>query len=181
MEYIQGKAASVSTSSIPSPSPPTAAPIAPVAAPVLVPVTHSPAKGSSLIPTTAIHVAAWKKMVAKYGYTYLPFHEYQLAKITNIWTEWVSGLNGYLSTRELEEGCGPTWRRNQKGLKTDCSRRKKVADLITQLAAKRNWTVDLTLRFIRDQYELARKPDNVFCFPTARSFCDFLQKKRGDG
>jgi hypothetical protein len=76
---------------------------------------------------------------------------------------------------------GTDLEKNQKGLKTDRSRRKKVMDLITQLSAKRNWTVDLAPRFIRERYELARKPNNVLCFPTARSFCDFLQKKRGDG
>jgi hypothetical protein len=70
MEYIQGKAASVSTSSIPPPGPPTAAP---VAAPVPVPVAKSPAEGSSLIPT-AVHLAAWKKMAAKYSDARLQRH-----------------------------------------------------------------------------------------------------------
>ncbi|KAJ7271728.1 hypothetical protein C8J57DRAFT_1507642 [Mycena rebaudengoi] len=103
----------------------------PVSAPV--PVAQSPAEGSSLIPTP-VHLAAWKKFASKYrdarpqrhlwewvdlgkGRIYLPFYEYHLvAKITDLWTEWVTGLNGYVSTRELEEEWGPSWRRSQKGL-----------------------------------------------------------------
>jgi hypothetical protein len=114
--------------------------------------------------------------------SYLPYYEYQPAsRITDIWEEWTTGLNGFLSTRELEEGWGPSWRRNQRPLKTERSRRKKVVDLILKLESKRNWTTDLALRFTRERYEMARDSNGKLLYPTARSFADYLQKKAEAG
>jgi hypothetical protein len=81
----------------------------------------------------------------------------------------------------LEEEWGPAWRRNHKPKKTERSRRKKVVYLIGKLANKRNWTVDLALRFIQERYELAKTPSGQRAFPTPRSFCDYLQKQPKDG
>jgi Transcriptional activator of glycolytic enzymes len=54
---------------------------------------------------------------------WLPHYIYpELASITAIWEEWANSLNGYLSTRELEERWGAKWRRNLPGLKTAHSR-----------------------------------------------------------
>ncbi|KAJ7262841.1 hypothetical protein C8J57DRAFT_1513088 [Mycena rebaudengoi] len=153
-----------------------------ITTPTSTPHLVLPPAGVCLTPSE-VQVAAWKAMAEKYGEgrlrrhqgewinsgvkanTYRPYYQYQdLAKISDVWSEWVTGLNGHLSTRELEEG-----------------RRKKAVNLITQLAAKRNWTVDLALRFIHDRYELARKPNNQLRFPTVRSFFDYLQKKPDNG
>ena len=45
------------------------------------------------------------------------------------------------------------WRRNEGGLKTEGGRRAKVTTLIEELAAKRNWSVSLALRFIKEKYK----------------------------
>jgi hypothetical protein len=181
-----------------SPSAPTST-ASVITTPTSTPHIVLPPAGVCLTPSE-VQVAAWKAMAEKYGEarlrrhqwewidsgvkanTYRPYYQYQdLAKISDVWSEWVTGLNGHLSTRELEEGWGPKWRRDVNGLKTESSRRKKAVNLITQLAAKRNWTVDLALRFIHDRYELARKPNNQLRFPTVRSFFDYLQKKPDNG
>jgi hypothetical protein len=83
------------------------------------------------------------------------------------------GLNGFLSTRELEEGWGARWRRNHSGLKTENGRRKKVVTLVTELSQKPGWTVALALRFLQDQYGASYK--------TPRKFCEFLQAKSNMG
>lgn len=138
----------------------------------------------------------WQKLVNKYGdarlrrhqwewvtkgpraNTWLPYYQYQTVnKITDVWTEWVTGLNGHLSTRELEEEWGPAWCRNKGAVKTPRSRRKKVVDLIIRLSGKRNWTTDLALRFIRDHCELGRDVNGKLRFANPRDFFEYLQKK----
>ncbi|KAK7049044.1 hypothetical protein R3P38DRAFT_3620573 [Favolaschia claudopus] len=142
-------------------------------------------------------VAAWQALVHRFGdarlrnhqwewltagpkpNSYLPYYTYQpVPKITDIWTEWTIGLNGFLSTRELEETFSrPSWRRDVGSVKTERSRRKLVVDLVIKLSEKSNWNVDLALQFVRDRYELARDPSGKPLFKTVRAFCDFLGKK----
>jgi hypothetical protein len=50
-----------------------------------------------------------------------------------------------------------------------------------KLSQKRNWTVELALRFVRDRYELGRMPDGQPRFSTVRGFCDYMQKKPKNG
>ncbi|KAK7024129.1 hypothetical protein R3P38DRAFT_3270510 [Favolaschia claudopus] len=164
---------------------------------VALPAPHSlnasDASSSHLIQ----HHAAWQALVQKFGdirlrnhqwewltagpkpNSYLPYYTYQpVSKISDIWVEWTTGLNGFLSTRELEEAFSrPSWRRDVSSVKTERSRRKLVVDLITNLSEKRNWNIDLALRFIRDRYELARDASGKPLFKTVRAFCDFLGKK----
>ncbi|KAJ6453431.1 hypothetical protein C8R47DRAFT_1168239 [Mycena vitilis] len=144
--------------------------------------THvAPTEGVSLVASEA-QVAAWNLLVEKYG-ARLPYYTYhpKPAKITDVWVEWTTGLNGCLSGRELEEGWGPAWRRNVKTVKTERSRRLKIINLIEKLAAKRNWNLELALRFIRDRYEEGRAPGGQRLFPTVRSFIDYLQKQPKEG
>lgn len=101
-------------------------------------------------------------------YTYQPVNT-----ICELWEEWSKGLNGFLSTRELEEGWGAKWRRNHNGLKTENGRRKKVVALVTELSKKQGWNVALALRFLQDQYEASYK--------TPRKFCEYLQAKNNMG
>ena len=104
---------------------------------------------------------------------YLPFYAFQpVSVITDIWTEWSSGLNGFLAVRDLEETWGARWRRNNAGLKTEMGRRKKVIQLVEKLAAKPNWNTALALRFIQTTCE--RKW-------TVRKFCVHLQKAAVSG
>jgi hypothetical protein len=108
------------------------------------------------------------------GEKWLPRYTYQtVQKISDIWEEWSYGLNGYLSTRELEEGWGAKWRRNNSGLKTENGRRKKVVQLITDLSQKQGWNTQLALRFLQDRYEGS--------FKTPRKFCEYLQAKSNAG
>ncbi|KAK7048472.1 hypothetical protein R3P38DRAFT_2687704 [Favolaschia claudopus] len=149
------------------------------------------------IATSDTQIAAWKALAQKFGdarlrthqwewltsgpkpNSYLPYYTYQpVSKISDIWTEWTIGLNGFLSARELEESFSrPSWRRDVGSVKTERSRRKLVVDLITKLSEKRNWNIDLALRFIRDRYELAQDASGKPLFKTVRAFCDFLGKK----
>ncbi|KAJ7192828.1 hypothetical protein GGX14DRAFT_406041 [Mycena pura] len=65
--------------------------------------------------------------------------------------EHTNGLNGFLSVRELDDGWDAAWRRNQKGHKSEQSRRRKVISLIDALMKNRHWTEEQTLTFIRDR------------------------------
>jgi Transcriptional activator of glycolytic enzymes len=114
------------------------------------------------------HMWTWE------GQGFMPYYTFQpVNTICEIWEEWSSGLNGFLSTRDLEERWGARWRRNTSGLKTENGRRKKVVGLVMELAAKPNWNVALALRFLQDRYEGAYK--------TPRKFCEFLQAKSNVG
>jgi hypothetical protein len=131
--------------------------------------------------------ADWDHLVQKYGdqhlqrhpmwnwegERWLPRYTYQTVHtISDIWEEWSHGLNGYLSTRELEEEWGAKWRRNNSGLKTENGQRKKVVQLIGDLSQKQGWNVQLALRFIQDKYEGPFTP---------RKFCEYLQTKSNAG
>ena len=108
------------------------------------------------------------------GQGFMPYYVFQpVNSIREIWEEWSRGLNGFLSTRELEEHWGARWRRNTSGLKTENGRRKKVVGLIDELTKKPNWNVALALRFLQDRYGAAYK--------TPRKFCEFLQAKSNMG
>jgi hypothetical protein len=98
---------------------------------------------------------------------WLPVYMYQpVNHITDIWTEWSTGIDGFLPTRDLTECWGARWRRNHAGQRTESSRRMKVVKLILELSSKHLWNTNLALRFLRDQYEQQFK---------ARSFCDYLK------
>lgn len=104
-------------------------------------------------------LAKWNTLTTKYGEgrvyrhtwdwvqgDFLPVYLYQPAdQLTDYWTEWTEGIGGYLSTRELTEGWGAKWRRNNGGQRTECGRRKRVIDLVTALSARPNWDVRLAL------------------------------------
>jgi hypothetical protein len=99
---------------------------------------------------------------------YLPRYEYQpVSRIMDVWTEWASGLNGYISVRDLTERWGPKWRRNVARRKTESARRKVIVDLICELSKKPNWDLPLALRFLQQKYEPTFK---------ARAFSEFLTK-----
>ncbi|KAH0829061.1 hypothetical protein J3R83DRAFT_2518, partial [Lanmaoa asiatica] len=132
----------------------------------------------------------WAQLTTKYGHAKLDAHEWEwrgddwlptyryqpVSVITDLWTEYVDGLNGHLSTRELKDRWGAKWRRNEGGLKTEGGRRAKVITLIEQLSSRVNWNVPLALRFLKEKYET----DPAY-LNKARAFCDYLQKDKGTG
>jgi hypothetical protein len=136
------------------------------------------------------HSEKWAALLVKYGREKLDAHEWEwrngdwlpryryqpVDAITDIWTEYVDGLNGCLSTRELKDRWGAKWRRNEGGLKTEAARRTKVVALVERLSAKPNWNVPLALRFLVEKYETS--PAFV---GKVRAFCDYLQKGGGAG
>ncbi|KAK7043502.1 hypothetical protein R3P38DRAFT_3259576 [Favolaschia claudopus] len=180
--------ATATTIPAPAPAPPPAASL-----------TETTSVTSENVPlaTSEAQIAAWQALAHRFGdarlrahqwewltsgpkpNSYLPYYSYQpVPKISDIWTEWTTGLNGFLSTRELEETfTRPSWRRDVGSVKTERSRRKLVVDLITKLSEKPNWNVELALRFIRDRFELGRDPLGKPLFKTVRAFCDYLGKK----
>lgn len=156
-------------------------------------VTHplsSPQPAHSILPspTTTSHDSAqktkWAELVAHFDEAHLRQHEWEwsskdkdwlpiykyqaVVNISDIWTEWAEGIGGFVSVRDLTERWGARWRRNNAGLRTEASRRRKVVDLVNELSSKHLWNVNLALRFLQDKYEPKYK---------ARSFCDYLAKE----
>lgn len=146
---------------------------------------------SSTPPFTNDHISGlqlekWKDLVLAYPESRLRQHSWEwraedwlphylypeVTSITTIWEEWANGLDGYLSTRQLEERWGAKWRRNLPTLKTPHARRKKVVRLVQELSNRHRWDTKLALRFLREKYE----PHF-----SARKFCEYLQKKGGTG
>jgi hypothetical protein len=149
-------------------------------------LTPNPPLQSSCIPKyqgqsmTPAQLARWNCLLTKYGKAhvhkhswewvqgdFIPFYIYQpVGRLTDYWTEWTEGIGGFISTRELTEGWGAKWRRNNGGQRTECGRRKKVIDLVTALSTRPNWNVSLALRFLTERYETRYTP---------RKFCDWLK------
>jgi hypothetical protein len=142
----------------------------------------------SLVLGTEAQRLAWTALVTRFGeakiqnhnpewidglQTWLPHYQFQaISKITDIWTEYNEGLNGFLAVRELNAVWGPKWKRNEGQIKTEAARRNKVVELIEQLMKKPRWNMQLALRFIRNRYEERMTP---------RAFCVHLQTKGGAG
>jgi len=104
---------------------------------------------------------------------YLPRYEYQpLTCITDVWTEWASGLNGYIPVRDLMERWGARWRRNLPRRKTEGVRCKAVVDLVGELLKRPHWDVTLALRFLKDKYEPTFK---------LRAFSEHLTRNQRSG
>jgi hypothetical protein len=109
----------------------------------------------------------------QYDTDYMPFYRFQsVSQICDIWTEWSTGLNGYLPVSNLNEGWGARWRRGNRAQGTENCRRARLVELINELAAKPGWDVRLALRFLREKYEGTTTP---------RKFCDYIQANNGAG
>ncbi|KAG2129749.1 hypothetical protein DEU56DRAFT_758034 [Suillus clintonianus] len=102
----------------------------------------------------------------------IPFYVFQtVSKITDIWDKHSNGLNGYLAIWDLNEYWGARWRHNLDGQRTVNSCRKKVKNLVKNLAKKANWNIKLALCFLRNKYKMRGM--------TPRAFCTYLQKSGG--
>ncbi|KAG1726040.1 hypothetical protein EDD22DRAFT_961520 [Suillus occidentalis] len=121
------------------------------------------------------------KQLLKHGWEwvsgdYLPLYTFQpVTRITEVWDEYVAGLNGFLAVHDLDERWQAHWRRNISTLWTENCRRKKITALVETLARKPNWSVNLALHFLREKYET--HPD----LKKPRTFCEYLQKGGGTG
>lgn len=96
--------------------------------------------------------------------------------VEEIWTEYVYGMNGHLSVRELNAGWNARWR-SSGAARTETSRRKKIVTLIETLSAKSNWNDNLALRFLKAQYPIPTH--TIPHLKTTRAFIDRLQKADG--
>jgi Transcriptional activator of glycolytic enzymes len=117
--------------------------------------------------------ARMRKHEWQYDTDYMPFYRFQqVTRICDIWTEWSTGLNGFLPVRHLNEGWGARWRRGDRGQGTENCRRTRLVELIEKLIAKPGWDLALAQRFLRERYEGTTTP---------RKFCDYIQKNNGAG
>ena len=66
-------------------------------------------------------------------------------------------MNGFLSTRELEERWGAKWRRNNPGLKTENGRCKKVIQLVEELSKNQDGLSSLHFIFYKTDMEVLLK------------------------
>lgn len=164
----------------------TTSPLFQVPAPLTVTTrVSSPIAAHSHPTDRELQQAKWGELTAKYhperlvkhdwewrDGKWLPYYQYQPVKtIADVWEEWTIGLGGYLSVRELNEGWGPSWRRNNNAAKTEKGRRMKIVALVEQLAGKHRWDVHLALRFLKDRYGDM----------SPRKFSDFLSSRKGAG
>lgn len=86
--------------------------------------------------------------------------------------EYLEGVNGKMSVRDLMERWESRWIRNAENLKTEKSRRKKIWDLVVLLAAKpAPWSNSRAIFFLSSQYG----PQSTHKF-SHRAFSDWLNK-----
>lgn len=158
------------TPSFPQQPVPSAAPLSMAAANVLEEDTRA-AQWKTL--TDKFDETRMQKHEWTYDTDFLPIYRYQtVTRISDIWNEWSTGLNGYLAVRNLNEAWNARWRRGDRGQGTENCRRNRVVELIEKLAAKPKWNITLALRFLAERYEGSFTP---------RKFCDYIQKNAGAG
>jgi hypothetical protein len=129
--------------------------------------------------------AQWKALTGKFDETrmrkhdwqyntdYMPFYHFQsVSQICDIWTEWSTGLNGYLPMSNLNEGWGARWWRGNCAQGTENCCHVRLVELINKLAAKPGWDVRLALRFLQEKYEGTTTPHKL---------CDYIQANNGAG
>jgi hypothetical protein len=156
---------------------------APASQPVTLPTP--PALPQAVSSDDDRKLAQWKALTDKfdevrmrkhewqYEADYVPcYHFQQVTRICDIWTEWSTGLNGFLPVRNLNEGWGSRWRQGNRAQGTENCRRARVVELIEKLIAKPGWDLALAQRFLGERYEGKYTP----C-----KFCDYIQKNNGAG
>ena len=111
-------------------------------------------------------LAQWKALTDKFDEVCMWKHEWlyeadyvplycfqQVTHICDIWTEWSTGLNGFLPVRNLKEGWGARWQRGNRGQGTENCRRAHVVGLIEKLIAKPGWDFALAKRFLQEKLQ----------------------------
>jgi len=129
---------------------------------------------------TQQHQYEWVKYGSwKLSDEWLPIYSLQLIgslSLLEIWEEWMSGLNGCLSVRDLEENWAAHWWRDVSGQKTEMSQRWLIIQKIIELLSKKtNWNVQLALRYLHEKYPIPSPSPSYL--RTTRSFIDYLQNK----
>ncbi|KAK0549133.1 hypothetical protein OC844_006914, partial [Tilletia horrida] len=110
------------------------------------------------------HDAKKRVVVPAYQFTTSP-------SVRGVWEEYTEGANGRWGTRMMEQTWGTGWRA-APGMKQEWSRRKKVIDLIEEIARTRaSWSSELAVRFL----------ETCYGGYSARSLADWLAKKKKDG
>lgn len=168
---------------------PTAHPAIPATSVIIPPPSVATGTATATTADLDARQQQWTSLVDRFGVerllkhgwewvsgNYLPLYTFQpVTRITEVWDEYVAGLNGFLAVRDLDERWQARWRRNISTLRTENCRRKKITALVETLARKPNWSVNLALRFLREKYET--HPD----LKKPRTFCEYLQKGGGTG
>lgn len=109
---------------------------------------------------------------------FLPVYTYKTgSSVRDIWEEWTNGLGGGISVQQLNSDWGARWKRNKQGLKTEASRRKHVINLVISLSQKPDWTAEVALKFLEDEYSI---PGPGFR-ASATAFCRHLQNTAKGG
>ena len=110
-----------------------------------------------------------------YEADYVPhYHFQQLTYICDIWTEWSTGLNGFLPLWHLNEGWGAKWQQGNCAQGTESCHHLHVVQLIEKLMAKPGWNLSLA----PGPEILARKYEGT---TTPHKLCDYIQKNNGAG
>ena len=92
--------------------------------------------------------------------------------------EWVFGMDSQLSVRELTAGWEARWRHNNAAAKSEATHHKKLITLIKRLSEKLNWSNELALRFLKDQYPIPLP--SVPHLKNTQVFIEYLQKRDGN-
>ena len=122
------------------------------------------------------HNWKWHEFKSKKDDEWVP--QYKLKSLTDssietVWSEYDSGLDGQFSTREMTSNWETRWRLDSR---TDCTRRKKITDLIEDLSRMPNWNARFALQFLNDKYSISSQ-SKVKHLRTVHAFSDHLQSK----
>lgn len=83
-----------------------------------------------------------------------PPHKNKSATIEEIWKEWMFRMDGQLSVWDLMAGWEAQWWCNNATAKSEATCHKKLITLIKRLSGKPNWSNELALCFLKDQYPI---------------------------
>ncbi|KAF9042549.1 hypothetical protein BDZ89DRAFT_1128464 [Hymenopellis radicata] len=96
------------------------------------------------------------------------------ASVDDVWREHMFGMCGQLSIQQISVQWGTRWRRNNDGLKSEQSRRKKITDTISALINMKRWSDDKAVKFIEDAFTRSHGSAPT----SARAVHDWMIKKK---
>ncbi len=127
------------------------------------------------------HKWNWVEYPSKRPSEWIPEYKYANGlDINGIYQEYITGIDGHLSTKQLDAKWGSSWRAGQRGLSSESCRRKKLITVIEKLGERKNWNVQLALRYLTSRYPIKSGPGSLKHLRTTRAFMSWLQQDDGE-
>jgi hypothetical protein len=92
----------------------------------------------------------------------------------DIWREYTLGIGHHFSILELVEVWDAKWKRDQRPIKNEWTRRMKVVRLVEGLVQQNSWDAEIALKFLNSKYPISPSSPQKH-LRSSRLFQDWLK------